>query len=225
MTRFRAVHAACAARHAGGRSAGRAVRDWSAGELEGGGRGGPPLRAWDLPLSDVPGKISIPAAGVATDRDGGLWIATTGGAAHFDPAKETWRIYTVADGLAANEFSGIFTTRDGRILLGTWAKGISIWEPGNKSLRRIPTADNDFVAPSEMFEDRVGDIWLSGFGSELYRWPIGSSRLEPQQLAQTSDPAPQGARENQLSDQMLFYDGNDNLWSTSVSRSTRTVAR
>ncbi len=139
------------------------------------------LQPWALPIADVPGVFPGVANDVVVDLAGAIWIATTAGAVRFDPTARTWRIFTVADGLAANEVSSIFVTSDGRVILATWAKAISVRDPGADSFRTIRTEDDQFISVDSIFEDSFGNIWLSGFGSRFYRWAPGSSRLVPQQ--------------------------------------------
>jgi ligand-binding sensor domain-containing protein len=138
------------------------------------------LKPWNLSTADLPGKYPGDAVGVAVESNGVIWIATSEGAVRYDPAAQSWRIFTVDDGLASSNIASVFVARDGRVILATWAAGISVRDPGSDSFRIIPTADERFVDADLVFEDSAGNIWFSGFASNFYRWAPGGARLEPQ---------------------------------------------
>lgn len=65
--------------------------------------------------------------GIAGDVNGKLWLSTNNGLSRFDPSEESFRNYTVDDGLPANEFNGnaVIRASDGLIYFGS-VKGVSI---------------------------------------------------------------------------------------------------
>ena len=68
------------------------------------------------------------------DSLGYMWISTNKGITRFNPAKETFTNYTVADGLVESEFNRHhdLLLPDGRIAMGG-TKGYSVFYPGNFS--------------------------------------------------------------------------------------------
>jgi ligand-binding sensor domain-containing protein len=56
--------------------------------------------------------------------DGSLWAATTGGAAHWDLADDSYVQYTAADGLASNYVTGVAVAPDGCLWFST-GSGVS----------------------------------------------------------------------------------------------------
>ena len=154
---------------------------------------------------------------MAVESTGVIWIATSNGAVRFDPIAQSWHTFTVADGLAANDTRSVFIARDGRIILGTWAKGISVRDPAGNSFRFIPTVDNDFTAWDKAFEDSAGNIWVSGFGSKLYRLAPGAERLE---AARAKVPSSQGGSpsEADLSPESIVEGPDRRLWAATAQK-------
>jgi signal transduction histidine kinase/ligand-binding sensor domain-containing protein len=58
--------------------------------------------------------------GILDDKNGNLWLSTNKGLSEFDPANETFRNYTVTDGLQSNEFNtnAYYKTSSGELFFG-----------------------------------------------------------------------------------------------------------
>ncbi len=58
--------------------------------------------------------------GILGDEEDQLWLSTNKGLSRFDPAKESFRNYTVTDGLQSNEFNtnAFYKTTDGELYFG-----------------------------------------------------------------------------------------------------------
>ena len=95
------------------------------------------------------------------DTDGVVWSGTWGGGlGRFDG--ETWRNYTVADGLPANHVFMLKRGRDGTIWIGT-SKGLTRFRNGE--FETFTTADGlfaDYVF--SMATDQQGALWVGSFG-------------------------------------------------------------
>ena len=70
--------------------------------------------------------------GVLEDASGSLWISTNFGLSRFDPLRNTFRNFTVSDGLQSNEFSQNAYSQDGS---GTMyfggINGLNVFDPGD----------------------------------------------------------------------------------------------
>jgi ligand-binding sensor domain-containing protein len=93
--------------------------------------------------------------------DGVVWSGTWGGGlVRFDG--ETWRNYTVADGLPANHVFMLKPGQDGTIWVGT-SKGLARFRSGE--FETFTTADGlfaDYVF--SMATDQQGALWVGSFG-------------------------------------------------------------
>jgi len=80
--------------------------------------------------------------GILPDTDGRqLWLGTNAGLSRFDPVAGTFRNFTVADGLTANEMNGgaELRSRDGRLYFGS-VSGVSWFRPEALPINRQPPA-------------------------------------------------------------------------------------
>ena len=80
--------------------------------------------------------------GILPEGDGRhLWLSTNAGLSRMDTSTETFRNYTVADGLSANELNGGAELRadDGRLYFGS-VNGVTVFDPAT-----LPY--NDYVPP------------------------------------------------------------------------------
>jgi signal transduction histidine kinase/ligand-binding sensor domain-containing protein len=116
-----------------------------------------------LPWSWLPNDTVY---GVFADRRHRLWVATNNGLARHDPLTGHTRVFTVADGLASNEFNGGAGYQDeaGRIYLGG-PSGLVHFQP-----EEVP--ENAFVPPVRILGARVFDRALPG--DVPNPWRVGS---------------------------------------------------
>jgi len=71
-------------------------------------------------------------AGIVREPNGDVWIGTSKGIAHYQPASEVIIAYSKADGLAGSQvnYGGVFRTREGEMIFGT-TDGFSLFKPEN----------------------------------------------------------------------------------------------
>ena len=95
---------------------------------------------------------------ILEDRDGFLWVGTSGGLARFDGVR--FRAYGLQDGLRAVRISALAEDPRGGLWIGTTGGGVSRWENG----RITPfSGEHDFPAGSDvvcMAADRDGTLWV-----------------------------------------------------------------
>lgn len=130
---------------------------------------------------DVPAHL---VTALAQDRDGFLWIGTQGGLVRYDGY--TYRTYK-PDARDPQSLSGayvrsILVAHDGRIWVGTFAEGVSVFDPATDRFTRLPSEPR----VERIVEDRDGTVWLATHG--------GLERFDPRTNAferfrhDTADP-------------------------------------
>lgn len=103
-----------------------------------------------LPANDI--KV------IHFDRNGTLWVATTGGAAKFDGEKFT--AYTEIDGLSGNHIRSIYEDSDGVLWFGSFDNGLTRLKDGKFTAIRVKDGLFDQGA-FQILEDDSGRFWIS----------------------------------------------------------------
>lgn len=119
-------------------------------------------------------------AGIAEDRSGLLWIATTGGGlASFDRATERFTRYQTDPknpaSLSDNATSFLYRDRSERMWVGTQFGGLNVFDPGKREFRRYrhSAADPGSLASDDVtaiLEDRAGTFWVATRNAGLDRF-------------------------------------------------------
>ena len=75
---------------------------------------------------------------IRRDKAGHLWVSSTAGLARFDPADQSVRVFTTADGLQSDEFTQSLSgeTEDGRFFFGG-INGINVFRPEDIDIDRF----------------------------------------------------------------------------------------
>ena len=100
---------------------------------------------------DVPAHLTT---ALAEDRDGFLWIGTQGGLVRFDGYEfKTFKPAPDDPGsLGGSYVRAVLATRDGRIWVGSFADGVSVYDPKRESFDRYR---HDPSNPTSLSHDRV----------------------------------------------------------------------
>jgi signal transduction histidine kinase/ligand-binding sensor domain-containing protein len=138
------------------------------------------------------------ARGLVRDRDGGLWMGTTGGGlVHVHHGKID--VFTHADGLSNDSVGGIYEDREGNIWVRTDGGIDQFRNPTVATVSSDQGLSNDRVISLAARKD--GSVWIGTFEG-LNRWQDGVAR-------QISGP---GMPEHGV--QYLHEDGRGRLWIT-----------
>lgn len=104
---------------------------------------------------------------ICQDRDGNFWIGTNGGGLNFyNPAEQTFRHYTIRQGLGADDIKALYLDENSRrVYIGTHTGGLSILDIQTGHIRTIGKADNIYTLEPTL----TGEFWVSSI-AELLRF-------------------------------------------------------
>jgi diguanylate cyclase (GGDEF)-like protein len=118
---------------------------------------------------EIPGDVPAHLVTALTqDRQGFLWIGTQGGLVRYDGY--AYRVFTAQSGddgaLGSNYVRALLAAADGRIWIGTFSGGLSVYDPASDRFR---TYRHDRRNPASLAHDRVealvedreGGIWIA----------------------------------------------------------------
>jgi diguanylate cyclase (GGDEF)-like protein len=122
------------------------------------------------PLSipdDVPAHL---CSAIAQDARGFLWFGTQGGLVRYDGYD--WRVFRAnasdPSALAGNYVRALLAARDGRLWVGTFSGGLSLFDPKTENFTRFQVA---YDRVEGLAEDGRGRIWIAT--------SAGLDRLDP----------------------------------------------
>ncbi len=117
------------------------------------------------------------------DKEGILWIGTSIGLNRFDPASETFRAYTMSDGLPNDVVYGILADDTGRLWLST-NRGLSRFNPIEETFKNYDERDglqsNEF-AQGSCYKSGDGKLFFGGINglNSFYPRDIKENRTVP----------------------------------------------
>jgi PAS domain S-box-containing protein len=94
------------------------------------------------------------------DREGMIWVATSGGLDQFRELPVT--SLSVKEGLSSATVTSVLAARDGSVWIGT-ADGLNRWNDGHATIYRTrnhPGLPGDSI--QSLYEDERGRVWVSG---------------------------------------------------------------
>ena len=97
------------------------------------------------------------------DRNGNLWIGTRQGLDCFNPKTRSFEHINIFDKNEPDKsICKIFEDNEGKIWVGTYAKGIFVIDAWNKSAQQIlPDKNNEFsYTVRSIIQDKQGDYWI-----------------------------------------------------------------
>ena len=116
------------------------------------------------------------------DRQGDLWICTETGLGRYEPATDTFALYTNdpqdPNSLSSNYVLFVYEDQQGRLWLGTFNGGLSLFDPdrGTFTAYRHDPRDADSLVSDTvlaMYQDSDGTLWV-GTASGLERFDPAS---------------------------------------------------
>lgn len=115
---------------------------------------------------------------LAQDRDGFLWIGTQGGLVRYDGYQFRVHKFDPEDlrSLGGSYVRTLLAGSDGRLWIGTFANGLSAYDPATETFRRYQHREGDPASLANdrveaIAEDRMGRIWIGTYE--------GLDRLDP----------------------------------------------
>jgi PAS domain S-box-containing protein len=153
---------------------------------------------------------------IAEDRDGSLWIGTTGaGFDRFD--RETGTFVRYEPDPASPDFRPasirvIHEDQTGALWFGSWGKGLARLDPetGQFSVYAHDPEDPHSLSGNAVFaieEDRAGDLWIGTLEDGLNRFDRDSESF----VHYTNDPEDPGSLSNDMV-VTIHQDGSGTLW-------------
>ncbi len=173
-----------------------------------------PLTGAATHYADARAKSPISIRGIAQDRGGNLWLATTeGGRNFFDPVAGAFsrRWAPPNPERLGTETNAIFADADGVIWLAT-TEGLEVYDPatGAREVLRHNPADRNSLGATEILSlaaDRDGALWVGTKAGGVNRFSPGSLRFG----AWRHNPAdPGGLSDNNV--RALYQDRSGDVW-------------
>jgi signal transduction histidine kinase/ligand-binding sensor domain-containing protein len=121
------------------------------------------------------GLTSDGVTGFFEDKEGNVWVTTSGGVDRFRNLKVT--TYSKAEGLSANVVQSVLAARDGTVWIGNFGSLDSIRSGHVSSITK--TSGLPGVRVTSLLEDRTGTLWV-GVDNQLFSYERGHfSKVQP----------------------------------------------
>lgn len=157
---------------------------------------------------------------LAEDRDGFLWIGTQGGLVRYDGYE--FKTFRPSPGdprsLGGSYVRTLLASRDGRLWVGSFSDGVSVYDPATESFERYrhdPRASSSLSHDrvEALAEDRDGTIWIATYA--------GLDRLYPATGAIEHIPLPESGPAAAPASGLGPALGDDRLRALLIDRSGR----
>ncbi|MBC8233712.1 SpoIIE family protein phosphatase [bacterium] len=121
-----------------------------------------------LHLYDI-GDGSLQIFGISEDRDGNIWIGTSGGITKYNGEKS--KTFTYKDGLTSNNVRGIYEDSKGVLWMGTHRGGVCTYD-GKKFVQVAGEKElgEGWDRIGGLTGDSKGNIWFSTIGHGVWRY-------------------------------------------------------
>jgi signal transduction histidine kinase/ligand-binding sensor domain-containing protein/DNA-binding response OmpR family regulator len=142
-------------------------------------------RRWKRQIREASSLSNNRVRPIFQDADGIFWLGTGGGGLNrFDPATETFRVFSKRDGLPNDVIYGILPDNEGFLWLST-NSGLCRFDPMSFEVRNFTEDDglqgNEFNLGAQ-FRDRDGVLFFGGIN--------GLNRFDPAKLSQNRNRPP-----------------------------------
>jgi len=121
------------------------------------------------------------------DSGGNMWFGTDRGVDRFDPAAGKWTHFNWGEAdsgqFPMTRIWDILETHDGRILVGTWGRGVTILDPHSGDVQRLHALmEGVTVYPHpvviDLHVDKKNRLWIGTDGGGLECWDLERSRIK-----------------------------------------------
>jgi diguanylate cyclase (GGDEF)-like protein len=130
-----------------------------------------------VPAAELPDRAAVSA--IADDGAGGLWLGTTAGLWHFDPASGALR---QAEGLPDPRVRALLLDHAGRLWAATNG-GLALAQLQGPGFAKVDLA----ATPSSLFEDSQGRVWIGSDKQGIFLFAPGEAAPRP--LREAAPPA------------------------------------
>ncbi|WP_258105503.1 sensor histidine kinase [Marinoscillum sp. MHG1-6] len=177
----------------------------------------PYRKRFELIKNDGSSQYSLPDGSVSAflEVDDQLLIASDGGGvSFFNEEKGVFRRLSNENGLKSNKVISLGQTADGKVMIGSWGKGLTLYDPGSG---RFEYFMHDPQNPQSIVDNYVysicpdvhhpGHYWVSSWTSGLERFDYQAGTFRHWGWHHESQYTPGDPNIYQIS-----YDKNQNLW-------------
>lgn len=125
-----------------------------------------PLKRQFRHISRLPGKNSLNdnvISCITEDSKNKLWIGTNGGVNVYDQSRDSFRHYTVKDGLGSNDIKSIWIDEDKQVAyIGGHVGGLSILNLSNGKIDRVASSTSSAAAQSiyAIYPKNKQELWV-----------------------------------------------------------------
>ena len=106
---------------------------------------------------------------IERDKEDKIWIGTLEGITVFNQKNNSIKTFRTIDGLSSNQINCLFSDSKGRMWIGTFENGISVYKDG-KFTNYDKSNGLKHLGVSIITEDKSGDIWIGTEGGGIFQF-------------------------------------------------------
>ena len=153
------------------------------------------------------GLTSSAVASVLEDREGGIWIGTTGAGLDYWPGSKQWSAWTEVEGLPDELILGVVRDHRGRLWVAA-NTAVCYWDPHTAQWHTV-TLGGEHLGARQITITPDGAVWTVVARKAIYRFDGNQEHPTDQAV-----PLPEGWKPRRISagpDNSIWADGKDSL--------------